>query len=160
MEAMQIINITDCQQNVEFGRTLEILRAMDFIFNDGHYSTFMESNMEAAVINIIQHQREHQLSTSLQSGTHPYQRQLINVYFANKKKLTINYAVLEAKYPKLFDIICCKEYSWIRIDVLNAIFCDKKKRDHHLQYLDVININLCSRILDDILSNAHIFYPG
>eukprot|EP01083_Nonionella_stella_P053195 140816_1 len=156
MEEMQIINIIDCQQKVEFGGILEALKAMDFMFYDGHYSTFIRPDMEDSIIKIIQHQ----LSTSSQSGKHPYEQQLINVYFANKKKLTINYAVLEAKYPRLFDIICVKEYSWIRIDVLNAIFSDKKKGDYHLQYLDVININLCSRILDDILLNARIFYPG
>eukprot|EP01084_Bolivina_argentea_P026674 49636_1 len=95
---------------------------------------------------------EHQLSTSdLMDekfkpcvSLEPYGKRLIQVYFenktSNKKKLIINYSVLEEKYRDLFELICIKDYQWIKIDILQAMFPQTKN-------VEICDIQLCDKIM-------------
>merc|ERR1712048_795922 len=84
---------------------------------------------------------------------HPYGTKLFTVYFENKKRLTVNYPILERKYPALFDIICLDQYEWIDIDVLHSIF-------PHIEFTEIINVNMCMQTIRNIASHRSILFTS
>eukprot|EP01084_Bolivina_argentea_P001723 3180_1 len=119
---------------------------MDAIFSESHY--FEDQNrMES--MPLIAKLLNYQLFKSAYD-LHEYGQKLLNVYFVNKETLTIHYSILEAKYSLLFDIICRKEYQWIDINTLNIIF-------PNVRYLEIVDVALCSKTLQNVLSNADMF---
>eukprot|EP01084_Bolivina_argentea_P003073 5741_1 len=75
---------------------------------------------------------------------HPYAKQLIAIYLNNKKSLNINYSILKKQYRFIFDLICCSEYEWIKINIMASLF-------PNIENIQIKNINLCDQVMNNIL---------
>eukprot|EP01084_Bolivina_argentea_P095757 172135_1 len=150
-QALQITNIKDCTTAVQYAKVLNALKAMDSIFPESHHykgnSIEKQSELMKSIVQIIECRSLSNLSDIYDT----YAVKLINVYFENKKQLTINYPILKQKYLGLFELICLKEYQWIRMQELNAIFPNIKD-------IEIVNIKLCSKVMNDIATNGKIFH--
>eukprot|EP00483_Globobulimina_turgida_P005926 UN05936 len=125
---------------------------MDAFLFQNHYSDDETSNKSEKVDNIMKI-LYHQTSIDPMSDIHPYGKKLLNVYFQNKKTLTINYWVLEEIYNELFKLFCFSEYEWIKLDILQPIF-------PNIEILEIKVKILSPKTLDDIARHRSIFQDG
>eukprot|EP01084_Bolivina_argentea_P268724 456531_1 len=149
---LQIENIIDSVTGCEYTVLLNALKLMDCIFAEDHFYIHIENTHSILILKIL----THQLFINMDSkqgqefkSLNEYGNFLISVYFANKKRLTINYLILKVKYMHLFELICYKDYEWIKLDVLKAIFPNLKE-------IKVTNIELCSETMDNILQHIYM----
>eukprot|EP01084_Bolivina_argentea_P200879 343433_1 len=151
---IQIINIIDYTNGIEFDSILNALKAMDFIFCDMH---FYQDEKAIKPIELILKLILHQLcqNTNDQKGEsfkslNDYGKNLVETYFYEKTKLMIDYLILEQKYSQLFKLICFIDYNWINIQILNAIF-------PNIQLIEIRNITLSPHVFQNISENRSIF---
>eukprot|EP01084_Bolivina_argentea_P290907 499836_1 len=151
--ALQINNVIDCTSGVEYRGILNALKTLDEIliqdFQRNEDTIRAISNTIHKITEIIE-DRLSKLSKHWQPNNKldSYEKKLSNAHFEYKKSLSINYAILEQNYPKLFRLFCLEpkqsKCQWIDVIRLDTLF-------PNVAEIEVKNIKLSEKLMEKIV---------
>eukprot|EP01083_Nonionella_stella_P065688 172304_1 len=147
---LRINNITDCQSGKEHKTILSTLKTLDSILADDYYQDDAVIKERCALIPMVLAMIKNQLLSHNAKYLSAYAKRLVNVYFASKLKLNINYSVLQQSYTELFELFCLSMgKECINVILLCALF-------PNVIELNIKHIHLSTHIMDHLYQREDI----
>eukprot|EP01084_Bolivina_argentea_P090502 163069_1 len=130
-------NIFIVKFGYQFNTIIKSVNIIQAIISNQEFDKDVDSMIKDLVIDIMQNNEQTTIYRKYAAG-------MIKSYFEGRKGIHINYTGWKQE-TCLFDAFCLSDYEWIRMmDIISL--CPNLNR------LNVINVNLCSKTLNNIFS--------